>query len=72
MMFFTQLSSVSNRCSAWVVAEKLLMPKAVGSNSEAYSDFRGQVVAEKQVIFRVSGWPCHDSMRGDKRTITLR
>ena len=44
----------------------------VGSNSEAYSDDREQVVADKQVIFRVSCWLCHDSVRGGKRTITLR
>lgn len=40
MMLFTQLSSATKRYSERAVAERLSMPWAVGSNSEAYSDDR--------------------------------
>ncbi len=45
---------------------------AVGSNSEAYSDDREQVMAERPLVSRVSCRSCRDSVRGGMRTITLR
>jgi len=46
--------------------------RAVGSNSEAYSDNREQVVAEKLRTSGVSCLSCHDSGRGGMRTMPLR
>lgn len=40
----------------------------VGSNSEAYSDDREQVVAEKPLISKVCCRFCHDLLRGGMRT----
>lgn len=45
--------------------------RAVGSNSEAYSDDRESKGVEVTLMFRVSCFSCYQAIRG-KRTITLR